>query len=303
MKIPPSYFGHRLHELTIDRKTPLCMGIDPHIDLIPSFFGPKDSIQTIKDFTFACINVADGKIPAIKFQTAFYEMYGAKGLKVLAKASKFANERHITIMDAKKGDIKSTSEAIAKAWLGHLSPFQGDALTINPYLGLDCIEVFVKYALERGCGLFILLRTSNPGAEDFQDAMVGDMKLYEYIATKIKPFIKMGSGLPHHSWSSIGIVMGGTQSKYIKEVREILGSAPALVLIPGFGEQGGGVETLQNGLIKRGKDRPWIGGLINSSRGLIFPPEAKDIDNLTDWYDCLSANIEKSIQMINEVQP
>ena len=141
-------------------KSFLCLGIDPHLDLIPKIFNEDTTINNIKiveKFCFSLLDTVIGKVPAIKPQIALFEQLGPEGMILLSSLCKYAHSKgFLVIMDAKRGDIGSTSKAYANAYLGKNSPFPSDALTVNPWLGIDSLEPFFKKAQDTGSGLFIL---------------------------------------------------------------------------------------------------------------------------------------------------
>ncbi len=287
-------FADRLTEANRKTGTVLCMGIDPHMSMIPALFGggapgSYASLAAMRDFANACLEQAIGEVAAIKPQVAFFEQHGPAGMQVLAELGRAAvTAGLLVVMDAKRGDIDSTSTAYAAGWIGHDAAFPSDALTINPWLGIDTLEPFLKRADATGSGLFILNRTSNPGAVDLQDQLVGDQPLYQRLASMLAPLAAARRGAS--GWSSLGIVAGATWPEDMRLLRAILPNSPFLV--PGFGAQGAGPEKALTGL-KRGKFG-WEGGLVNSTRGLIFPSAATDAKSLSDWnniiYDTIKAN-------------
>ena len=138
-------------------------------------------LTDIEDFLFEIINIAKGKVAALKPQVAFFEEWGPEGLSLLSKISNFGKDLDLPIiMDAKRGDIGSTSEAYANAWLGDNSHFYADALTVNPWMGLETIDPFINIAKKKGNGVFILLKTSNPGSKDIQNIEVNNEIFYRY---------------------------------------------------------------------------------------------------------------------------
>ena len=189
------------------------MGIDPHTDMIPRLFGdaraPLESdqaISTINDFVLACLEIACGEVAAIKPQVAFFEQQGPKGLKILKELSRAAIDLGVlVIMDNKRGDIGSTRSAYAAGWIGHNAPFPSDAITINPWLGLDTLEPFLAAADATSSGLFILNRTTNPGSGDFQKKEVEGRPLFKHLAEMLSPMVKQRIGTT--SVSSLGIVV------------------------------------------------------------------------------------------------
>ena len=174
---------------------PLCVGIDPHLSMIPAMFesGSMDrldpnTVQAVTDFSIEVINLCAGKVHVVKPQVAFFEQFGWRGQKCLEEISEYAKSRRLmVVLDAKRNDIGSTAAAYAQAYLSNNSPF--DAITINPYLGIDSITPFYETARQNNKGIFVLVKTSNPGSGDFQDEIVGGMPMYCLVAKKINEVI------------------------------------------------------------------------------------------------------------------
>ena len=255
-----THFGDRLTEANRRTATPLCMGIDPHISMIPAIFGDAQdgaasdaAIRAIDDFSMACLEQAIGNVAAIKPQAAFFEQQGPAGMQILQNLGRAAIDAGLlVIMDAKRGDIGSTSTAYAAGWIGHDAPFPSDALTVNPWLGIDTLAPFLDRADATGSGLFILNRTSNPGAGDLQDQLVDGQPLYQHLAALLAPLATARKG--KLGISSLGIVAGATWPEEAEALRTALVDAPFLV--PGFGAQGAGAEKSH----KRPYPRPaWLG--------------------------------------------
>ena len=290
-----THFATRLAESIRSSGTPLCMGIDPHPAMMPALFGDvskpghSQTIRAISDFTMACLEAAKGKVAAIKPQAAFFEAQGPDGMRVLAELGRAAVESGmLVIMDAKRNDIGSTNEAYAKAWIGHEAPFPSDALTVNAYLGLDTLEPLLERADAVGAGLFVLTRTSNPGAGALQDLDVGGKPLFHNLAEQLAPLAAArcdGAGR-----SALGIVAGATWPAEARALRAILPSAPFLV--PGFGAQGAGPADALAGLTHDGDG--WQNGLVNSTRGLIFPKSAADAGEIASWRHAIDEAISDS---------
>ena len=288
-------FGTRLTEALHSTGTPLCMGIDPHVEMIPPLFGnassagSPDAVRAIGDFAMACLDAARGRVAAIKPQVAFFEAHGPQGMQVLAELQRAAVDAGIlVVIDAKRGDIGSTSKAYAEAWIGHDAPFPSDALTVNPYLGIDTLDPFLTHADSQSAGLFVLVRTSNPGAGDLQDLTADGKPVFMQLAERLAPLAAARIG--SHSWSSLGIVAGATWPDEAINLRDTLPSAPFLV--PGFGAQGGSAAAALAGLKK--VNRIWEGGLVNSTRGLIFPKTAASASTKADWRAAIDAAISDS---------
>ena len=290
------HFGDRLVEQIRKIKSFLCLGIDPHLDLIPELFNENKTINNIKiveTFCFSLLEAVVGKVPAVKPQIALFEQLGPEGMILLSSLCKYAHSKgFIVIMDAKRGDIGSTSKAYANAYLGKNAPFPSDALTINPWLGLDSLEPFFSKAHETGSGLFILVHTSNKGSQDIQEILINkDLKCYEHLANILKPIIEKNNG--QSGLSSIGIVSGATYKEQAISLRKKLPSAPFLV--PGYGAQGASAYEACAPLIT---DKSNSGiknfGLINASRSVLFPKNSYLVNNIEEWQDIILKELNKT---------
>ena len=290
------HFGDRLVEKIRKTKSFLCLGIDPHLDLIPIIFNDNNktnNITRVETFCFSLLEVVIGKIPAIKPQIALFEQLGPEGMSLLSSLCKYAHSKDfLVIMDAKRGDIGSTSKAYANAYLGKNAPFPSDALTINPWLGLDSLEPFFTKAKDTGSGLFILVHTSNKGSQDIQEILINrDLKCYEHLANILKPIIEKNNG--KSGLSSIGIVSGATYKEQAISLRKILPSAP--FLIPGYGAQGASASEATAPLII---DQSYFGlknfGLINASRSVLFPENSYLVNNIKEWKDVILTELNKT---------
>lgn len=290
------HFGDRLTEANRKTGTPLCMGIDPHVEMIPRLFGnaaanagSAKAIAAICDFVMACLESAIGKVAAIKPQVAFFEQHGPDGMRLLQNLGRAAIDSDmLVIMDAKRGDIGSTSSAYATAWIGHNAAFPSDALTLSPWLGIETLIPFLTRADATGSGLFILNRTSNSGAGDLQGQIVDGVPLYIHLAKMLAPLAD--KRISNEGISSLGIVAGATWPDEARALRKLLPSSP--FLIPGFGAQGASPEKATCSL-RRGKFG-WEGGLVNSARALVFPDGARTASTLADWQSAINATITRN---------
>ena len=291
-------FADRLIEMTRARGTPLCAGVDPHLDMIPSLFRRGEMAATapatadaIRDFSHELLARFQGKIPVIKPQSAMFERLGPQGMMIMADLCREAiAENMLVIMDAKRGDIGSTSTAYGHALLGHDAGFPSDALTVNPFLGIDTLKPFIDVAEATSSGLFVLVRTSNPGSADIQGIRAEDGRpVYHHLADLLRPLIEQAEG--QYGFSSIGIVAGATYPEEAAELRRLLPSA--LFLVPGFGAQGGGREDAFAGFVD-GPEGP-EGGVVNASRGISFPAAAKDASTLSEWRQAIDRAIDDAI--------
>ena len=294
-------FGDRLTEANRRTGSVLCMGIDPHCQMIPILFGNANAeagspqaLSAISNFVAACLDSAIGKVVAIKPQVAFFEKQGPDGMRLLQKLGRAAIDAGmLVIMDAKRGDIGSTSTAYATAWIGHEAIFPSDALTVNPWLGIDTLHPFLDRADTTSSGLFVLIRTSNDGAGDLQDQLVDGTPLYTHLASMLAPLAAARVG--ESGVSSLGIVAGATWPNDAKTLRAALPHAPFLV--PGFGAQGAGAVMATSGLLRGASG--WEGGIVNSTRGLIFPKTATKATNLADWHNAIEATIAQNTAILN----
>lgn len=261
------YFIDRLIERIEETNSRICVGLDPHLDLIPDhiFQEVEDSGKTEKEMFAAGVWKFNKKIidkiydlaVAVKPQIAFYENIGPSGMRSLEKTISYASKKGlIVILDAKRNDIGSTAEAYASAYLDNENI---DAITINPYLGFDGIAPFIK---RKDKGAFALVRTSNKSAGDIQD-LVSDQgrKIYEHVGKMVE---KWGEDLTgRNGYSNLGAVIGAT---YPDELKCLRGLMPGVFfLIPGYGAQGGGAKDIVSGFDKAG-----LGSIVNSARGIIF---------------------------------
>jgi len=232
----------------------LCVGLDPDPELMP------DGISVF-EFNKAIIEATSDLVCAYKLNLAFYEALDIEGIDALKRTIKYIPNDILVIGDAKRGDIGNTAKAYAKAIFAN---FGFDATTVNPYLGFDSVEPFIQY---RDKGVFILCRTSNAGAVDFQslrcEAEPNYRPLFEIVAEKAKEW---------NHYGNIGLVVGAT---YPEELRLIRQSHPNMpILIPGIGAQGGDLALA----VRYGVDAQGEKAILNSSRQIIYASREKDFD-------------------------
>jgi len=245
----------KLLDVTCKNNSLLCVGLDTDVGKIPKFLR-ESSKNPLFDFNKAIIDATKDLVCAYKLNMAFYEVEGKKGIDALEKTIRYIPNNIVIILDGKRNDIGNTAQKYAQALFDTLN---ADAVTVNPYLGKDGLTPFLDYTDK--CS-FILCRTSNPSAGDFQDLMVSSTPLYQIVAKKIREW---------NTNNNCGAVVGATYPEELKTVRNILGEHIP-ILIPGVGKQGGDIEkTVRNGTNSK-KEM----ALINSSREIIFAGEQQD---------------------------
>jgi orotidine-5'-phosphate decarboxylase len=246
-------FKERLAELTADRKTVICVGLDTDIEKIPPHLRLLD--DPILEFNRQIIEATSDLVCCYKPNMAFYERLGAQGWEILKKTIESVPKTVPVIVDAKRGDIGNTSAMYAKALFENLG---ADAVTLSPYLGEDSLAPFLEYKDKFS---FVLCVTSNAGAQDFQFLEIDGQPLYARVAESV---------LRWNRNDNVGIVVGASYPQKIKEVRAISGNLP--FLIPGVGAQGGDLEAA----VKYGSNDGESLVVINSSRGVIYASDGLD---------------------------
>jgi orotidine-5'-phosphate decarboxylase len=277
---------------------PLCVGVDPHLALIPAAFragdmqpGKPETAAAVESWCVALLDRVAGRVAVVKPQSAFFEALGPAGAAVLARVIEAARARGLLVLlDAKRGDVGSTAEAYAAAYLGEGAPFACDALTLNAYLGLDSLEPFVAAAAQSAAGLFVVLRSSNAGARDFQDLPAPERPLYERVAEALGARAASLRGA-ETGWSGLGVVVGATWPGESRRIREIL--PRSLFLVPGYGAQGGSARDAVAGFVP-GPDGRLEGGLIASSRAIGLPPEGRSAD-ASSWERAVDRALDTAI--------
>jgi orotidine-5'-phosphate decarboxylase len=258
--------------------TPLGIGLDPHLDKLPQFLQNQYSGLQGEDFFFAAseavvsfnelvIEAVKGKVAAVKPQFAFYEQLGSCGWAALEATCQMAREAGLLIIgDAKRGDISSTGAAYAKAILDPQGPLNCDAVTLNPWMGTDTLDPFLKLCTTHGKGIFVLVRTTNPESSYLQHH--GSPIAAESLANRLAEIGERFVG--ERGFSSIGAVVGASAAKEAQLYRKAM--PKAWFLVPGVGAQGGGAKQALAGRNQQGR-----GSLVVSSRSLLFPSNRGDV--------------------------
>jgi orotidine-5'-phosphate decarboxylase len=259
---------------------PLCVGLDPFADRIPRLFGEAGSIAAVEAFCSEMIDIVAPHAVAIKPQAGLFEPWGHQGIAVLERICAKARDAGLpVILDAKRGDIGTTADGYAEASLGCGQVFATDCVTVNPYMGLDTLEPFVVRAQANGRGVAVLVRTSNPGARDFQDLDVNGAPLWVRVAEALKP-IEARLTIAGQAFSSLMVVCGATWPQEAARMRQIL--PRTLFLVPGYGAQGGSAADAVKGFV-RSSDGVLEGGVVSASRSILYPNEAAEAGTLSEW--------------------
>jgi len=227
-------FGERARAALRERG-PLCVGIDPHAALLDAW-GLTDDASGAREFGLRVVEAAAGRVAFVKPQVSFFERFGSAGIAALEEVLAAARASElIVIADAKRGDIGSTMDAYAAAWLTSGSPLEADAVTVNPYLGVGALDGAFSLAEREGKGLFVLAATSNPEAAQLQRARVdGGESVSRSIINEVSERNRRAAG--SGEWGSFGFVIGATVSWQAAGLASFAPTAP--ILAPGFGAQG-----------------------------------------------------------------
>ncbi|MFO0807984.1 MAG: orotidine-5'-phosphate decarboxylase [Gemmataceae bacterium] len=264
------HFTDRLAAAVRAKGTALCVGLDPRRESLPASLTARhpNTAAAYEEFCLRVLDIVAPVAPVVKPQSAFFEACGPAGSAALKNVLVRAKQLGlVTILDAKRGDIASTATAYAEA---AFDAFDADALTVNPYLGRDAVEPFITRARYDGRGLFVLVRTSNPGAALFQDLTCAGEPLYRHVGDAVA-----GWGRAHLGtcgFGDVGAVVGATHPAELKHLRACL--PDVWFLVPGYGAQGGTAADVRLGFRADG-----LGAIVNSSRGVTFPFKADE----TGW--------------------
>lgn len=252
-------FLDKLNRKWTDKKF-VCVGLDPEFEKLPDSVKESSKADSVLNFNKQIIDSTADLVCAYKIQSAFFEALGDEGHRVLKETTKYILKNYpdvAVILDAKRGDIGNSNLGYTQAVFEDLN---ADAVTVHPYLGKESLQPFLDY---QDKGIIVLVRTSNPGAGEFQDLEVEGKPLYQVVAEHISK-----------EWNDNGncaVVVGATYPEELKKVREIIGEDMP-ILIPGIGAQGGDLETV----VKNGINSKGTGIIISASRSIIYAPSPKE---------------------------
>ena len=292
----------KLIEKIIEMQNPTCVGLDTSFDYLPDELknGVSDfegAAEAICEFNMNIIDKIYDIVPSVKVQIAYYEMYGYAGLQAFEHTVNYARGRGmIVIADCKRNDIGSTAGCYSKAYLGEtdvngkkLRAFKADMLTVNGYLGTDGIKPFVDDIKSHDKSIFVLVKTSNPSSGELQNLKLENGKfIYEQMGELVEKWGEETVG--KYGYSDVGAVVGATHPEEAARLREQL--KRPFFLIPGYGAQGGSAEMLKVCFDKNG-----LGGVVNSSRGILcaYKNELYDGLNYADAARAACVDMQKDL--------
>jgi orotidine-5'-phosphate decarboxylase len=273
-------FADRLADAVARKRSQLVVGLDPRLDLLPmelrgeAVLGRAAAASAFSRFCNGIVDAVGPYVVAVKPQSAFFEALGSDGLRALEEVCEYARGAGLLVLlDAKRGDIGSTSRAYAEAFLeprGDGAPF-ADAMTVSPFLGLDSVEPFLAASRRHGAGVFFLVRTSNAGAADVLDLALSDGRpLWNHVAELVHEWGEPLVG--REGMSNIGAVVGATHPRAVSEARRLLPRSP--LLLPGVGAQGATPAD-----VARAFTAGQASALVTASRSVIFAYR----DSEADW--------------------
>jgi orotidine-5'-phosphate decarboxylase len=311
-----NHFGDRLFDAVKSKRTPLIVGLDPVYSRLPSAiisrqdmndeFDVDSAVDAIFDYCTQVLRIVAPMVPAVKINIAFFEKYLWQGIETYYSLISEANELGLEVIgDVKRGDVGHTAEVYAMAHLenpeltGLEDTLAADAITINGFAGAESIEPFADKATKNGKGVFVWVRSSNPGAAAIQDCLCeGGQKVYEKIAAITGDIADKTERIGKAGYSNIGMVVGGTSPGETAALRKKY--EKVWFLVPGYGCQGASAADCIRFCKKDGS-----GALINASRSIIYAYEDKKyIDQFADnWKKCIEqAVIDAKLDIAKAVQ-
>lgn len=290
----------------IKLQNPTCVGLDTDFNYLPEDM--KSGVTTLSgaaklifEFNKNIIDAVSDIVPSVKVQIAYYEMYGYHGLKTFARTVAYARKKGLTVIaDCKRNDIGSTASCYSKAYLGktpvggrQVKAFPADMLTVNGYLGSDGIKPFIDDIKGNDKSVFVLVKTSNPSSGELQNLKLEDGRfLYEEMGRLVE---KWGADfVGKYGYSEVGAVVGATHPEEAARLRALM--PRTFFLIPGYGAQGGSAEMLKVCFDKRG-----LGGVVNSSRGILCAYKKPEYAGMTYFEAARAASLDMQKDLQNAI--
>jgi len=308
---PPTPFADRLARAVADRRTPVLVGLDPRYEKLPAGMeslgaGSGERADWVgkavayRRFCEAVIDVVAPLVAVVKPQAAFFEELGPPGMTALKDVIDYARAKGLlVIVDGKRNDIGTTAAAYATGYLGSpaLSAWAADALTVSPYLGADSLDPFIDVATRRGAGIFVLVKTSNPGGGMFQDLLIDGEPLYLHVAKAVDTWSRQTQS--SCGYGAVGAVVGAT---YPDELVRLRAAMPhTWLLVPGYGSQGASARDVRGAFDEHGQ-----GAIINNSRSIIFAHSCKEYSQrfgAARWQEAVEAATRDMIEQLRAETP
>jgi orotidine-5'-phosphate decarboxylase len=302
---PVISFSEQLANAIRTRGNAVMVGLDPRAEHLPPDLlanslvrSPERVAAAYREFCRGIIDVVAPLVPVVKPQAAFFEQLGPLGMTALADVIAYARESGLlVVLDGKRNDIGDTAVAYADAYIGPQSAWKSHALTVSPYLGADSLEPFLKAVDDRSGGVFILVKTSNPGGGMLQDLEVDGRTIYQRMAEFVEQAAAARVGAC--GYGSVGAVVGATYPEQLAELRQAM--PHAWILVPGFGTQGGTAKDVAAAFDANG-----LGAVVNNSRGIIFAHARREYASRFGpgrWLEAVEAATLDMIAQLRAVVP
>jgi orotidine-5'-phosphate decarboxylase len=299
------HFADRMLDAIDERQAPLCVGLDPMYERMPkqireiaskSKGAMGEQAAAAKEFCQSVIDIVQEQVPCVKLQSAYFERCGPFGMVAYFEVVDYAHDKGLLVIgDVKRSDIGSTAQAYAAAQLEEVylgegkdeRPVSVDAVTVNPYFGLDGVQPFIEVAKQGGQGVLVVVRSTNPTAGDFQDIKDDEgRRVFERVAERVNDWANQAGCIGDSGYSLVGAVVAATYPEDTKLLRDLMPNS--LFLVPGVGAQGGTMEDATQAFHEDG----W-GALVTVSRSVIYAWERPEYEHLgeVNWEDAIEVAV------------